>query len=356
MMLSDKYKTFLFAVALLFAFSSAFGKWNYSEQNLTDFDSKLDSLQREIEANGVTVELEPLFLEVGEYGFRRWLSSGENAERNTRDVISKYNDTYLKIILAPEFRNDVVINVASRLLSATNPDSLTENDIRHLVDDGKSKDLARYGITKHLGLYEEQVEDMVTKVFIQEPEDRIGLAVSLGLDAAAPFMLETVSNSFDPKSLTAETSLITTINENEDVIQRNQLIYGFVRNGSAESIRRAAEWLLNTGKDYPEVARALSQRLQEIDSFLPEGAMPQFKGLLRSATTSVEITATPPAPEVVKVVEEVTPPEPVKKEPVEAVSVQVRQETPNGSPQWWLWLVGALVVVGGIGLVLRRKN
>lgn len=358
MIWNRKNITLLFAAAFVFAVSSLFGQWSYSERNLADLDSKLDSLQKEIEANGITAELEPLFLEVGEYGFRRWLASNEDAERNTRDVISKYNEINLKIILESENRNDVMTNVASRLLSATNPISLTESDIRRLVDDGKSKDLAIYGITKHLGLYDGQVEEMVARVFIEEPNDRVSLAVSLGLDAAASFMLEAVSSPFDSESLTAETSLITTISEDGGVIQKEQVIYGFVKNGNAESIRRAAEWLLNTNKAYPEVARALSLRLQEIDYFLPKGAMPQFRGLLQSATATVaKITPTPQVVEVVpEVIEEVIAPEPViEEEPAEVVVAEPVKEEVEPSSNWWLWLIGAVVVVGGVFVLRSRK-
>lgn len=63
-----------------------------------------------------------------------------------------------------------------------------------------------------------------------------------------------------------------------------------------------------------------------------------------------------PAPETVQVVEEVTQPEPAKEEPAEVVTVEVAEETAEQSSQWWLWLVGAFVVVGGLSLVLRRKS
>lgn len=63
-----------------------------------------------------------------------------------------------------------------------------------------------------------------------------------------------------------------------------------------------------------------------------------------------------PAPEAVQVVEEVTPPELAIKEPAEVAPVEVVEETPEQSSQWWLWLVGLLVVVGGLALVVRRKS
>ena len=42
------------------------------------------------------------------------------------------------------------------------------------------------------------------------------------------------------------------------------------------------------------------------------------------------------------------------RKPAEAHKID--RESPEQSSQWWLWLVGALVVVGGLGLVLRRKS
>ncbi|MFP4261592.1 MAG: hypothetical protein ACLFS1_10985 [Opitutales bacterium] len=79
------------------------------------------------------------------------------------------------------------------------------------------------------------------------------------------------------------------------------------------------------------------------------------------------------APEVVEdmaeVLEQVTAPKPSTKEepaevtvaePVEEPSVASTpepSEEPNNQPsQWWLWLIGVLIAVGGIGLAVRRKS
>jgi hypothetical protein len=50
-----------------------------------------------------------------------------------------------------------------------------------------------------------------------------------------------------------------------------------------------------------------------------------------------------------------------EEEPVEAVFDEVEktkasEEPTEQSSNWWLWLIGAVVVVGGIGLALRRKS
>ncbi|MEN8862003.1 MAG: hypothetical protein ABF315_02295 [Lentimonas sp.] len=44
------------------------------------------------------------------------------------------------------------------------------------------------------------------------------------------------------------------------------------------------------------------------------------------------------------------------KEPTEVAPVEVAEEAPAESSRWWLWLVGLLVVAGGLVLVLRRKS
>ncbi|MDQ8208243.1 hypothetical protein QEH52_12035 [Coraliomargarita sp. SDUM461003] len=70
---------------------------------------------------------------------------------------------------------------------------------------------------------------------------------------------------------------------------------------------------------------------------------------------NVEIPATPPALEVVKVVEGVTLHGVVSGGSTEVGTFEPSEE-PEQSSQWWLWLVGALVVLGGLVVVVRRKN
>ena len=70
---------------------------------------------------------------------------------------------------------------------------------------------------------------------------------------------------------------------------------------------------------------------------------------------NVENPATPPALEVVKVVEGVTLHGVVSGGSTEVGTFEPSEE-PEQSSQWWLWLVGALVVLGGLVVVVRRKN
>ena len=48
--------------------------------------------------------------------------------------------------------------------------------------------------------------------------------------------------------------------------------------------------------------------------------------------------------------------EPEVKESAELKPVEVAEEIAEQSSLWWLWLVGALVVVGGLVVVVRRKS
>lgn len=44
------------------------------------------------------------------------------------------------------------------------------------------------------------------------------------------------------------------------------------------------------------------------------------------------------------------------KEATEVAPTEIPTPAPEQSPQWWLWLVGALVVLGGVVVVVRRKS
>lgn len=69
-----------------------------------------------------------------------------------------------------------------------------------------------------------------------------------------------------------------------------------------------------------------------------------------------EVAPAPSVEEVAKAVEEVTAPEPVTEEPAEVVVARPSEEPAEQSSNWWLWLIGAVIVVGGLGLVIRRKS
>lgn len=69
---------------------------------------------------------------------------------------------------------------------------------------------------------------------------------------------------------------------------------------------------------------------------------------------NVEIPPTSPA--VVEPTEELATENLEVKEPVKVTPIEITEEPVEQSSQWWLWLVGALVVLGGLVVVVRRKS
>ncbi len=59
---------------------------------------------------------------------------------------------------------------------------------------------------------------------------------------------------------------------------------------------------------------------------------------------------------VAEVIEEVTTPEPAIESPTEVVTPEPSEEPAEQSSNWFLWLLGGLVVLGGLAMVVRRKN
>ncbi len=55
-------------------------------------------------------------------------------------------------------------------------------------------------------------------------------------------------------------------------------------------------------------------------------------------------------------VAETPKPGPAIKEPTEIKTPEQTDEPAETSPNWWLWLIGAVIVVAGISLAARRKN
>jgi hypothetical protein len=58
----------------------------------------------------------------------------------------------------------------------------------------------------------------------------------------------------------------------------------------------------------------------------------------------------------VEVSEEVTAPEPVVERSAKALTTEPTEEPAEKPSDWWLWLIAAVVVIGGLGLALRHKS
>lgn len=114
--------------------------------------------------------------------------------------------------------------------------------------------------------------------------------------------------------------------------------------------------------DKPHLLRALSASLEyggwdasasRLQTIQVEYAKRQE---LRGASVSVEVIEKPAAevPAVAEVVEEVAAPELAIEEAREAA--EPTEEDVEQPSNWWLWLIGVVVIVGGIGLIARRKS
>ena len=73
------------------------------------------------------------------------------------------------------------------------------------------------------------------------------------------------------------------------------------------------------------------------------------------AQNILEIPPAPPIEEIAEVIEEIKQPDPAIEEPTEVVVDEPIGEDVEQSSNWWLWLIGAVVIVGGIVWILRRK-
>lgn len=72
--------------------------------------------------------------------------------------------------------------------------------------------------------------------------------------------------------------------------------------------------------------------------------------------TEEVVAKIPPTPEVETVAQESTAPEPAIEEIPKVVIVETSEDPAEQPSQWWLWLIGALVVLGGLVIVARRKS
>ena len=125
------------------------------------------------------------------------------------------------------------------------------------------------------------------------------------------------------------------------------------------------------GQDAEYLAPLIEARIQEIKSLYPEYPARNFEYDIRVARglepkiilfakngsgPLLAQEAPSPVEEVAEVIEEVTAPEPSTEEkPAEVVITEPVEEDIEQSSNWLLWLIGALVVAGGIFVLRSRK-
>lgn len=103
----------------------------------------------------------------------------------------------------------------------------------------------------------------------------------------------------------------------------------------------------------PELRRASALTLRQANELEEKAATEASAEVIEQDIS--EIPPAPPVEEVVEVIEEAAP-EPATEEPAEVVVAEPLEEPAGQSSQWWLWLIGGVVVVAGIGLSVRRKR
>jgi hypothetical protein len=109
----------------------------------------------------------------------------------------------------------------------------------------------------------------------------------------------------------------------------------------------------------PSIGGSLTAALQKAELMIKEPdrfSANQKKNLisLRSDESSAEQSFS--VEEVAKVIEEVTAPELATEEPAEVVVAEPVEEGVEQSSNWWLWLIGVVVVVGGVVLLRSKSN
>ena len=109
----------------------------------------------------------------------------------------------------------------------------------------------------------------------------------------------------------------------------------------------------------PSIGGSLTSALQKAELMIMEpDRFPenQTKSLISLQSDESSTRQSSSAEEVAEVTEEVTEPEPATEEPAEVVVAEASEESAEQSSNWWLWLIGLLVFVGGLAVVVRRKN
>lgn len=81
----------------------------------------------------------------------------------------------------------------------------------------------------------------------------------------------------------------------------------------------------------------------------------KLKNLITLDSSPSVTTSTSSTEETAESTEETSAPEPATEKSAEAATPEPSEEPAEPSSNWWLWLIGAVVVVGGI-LVLRPKK
>lgn len=161
-----------------------------------------------------------------------------------------------------------------------------------------------------------------------------------------PFYLRTLNERILP-----ELKKISRSGRSVDKYRRNVIDKLFIYNDMELPEERTIDELLM------EVGRTGNFSLYENLYFTNTAeirSLAQKFNLIAKANDSVEETHLNES-SMLEVIEEVTAPKPAIEEPAEVVVAEPVEEGVEQSSNWWLWLIGVVVVIGGI-LVLRPKK
>lgn len=148
--------------------------------------------------------------------------------------------------------------------------------------------------------------------------------------------------------------------ENPELLNYNELIkieYGKKYSFSSRhmQINFQPNDALNSFKaDIVKDLRSFGGKLEK-STVLVEPDSEDKKGIILNTRDSSNIEIPPIPPKVAVVVEEPisieVKSEPAPEKPAEVAPADVAEEPTQQPSQWWLWLVGAVIIIGGLALV-----
>tara|TARA_B100000614_G_C14521487_1_gene482760 strand:- start:124 stop:1071 length:948 start_codon:yes stop_codon:yes gene_type:complete len=152
------------------------------------------------------------------------------------------------------------------------------------------------------------------------------------------------------KVKTAQTIAISAVGQHPSN-EVEKYLRSFLKNAIYTEDELLANWINNSLKRRYEYHLTAFERRQEAQ---------KIKDARNQSSSRITEPTEPPASHSVPKAEETTRdpnvPEPETEQPAEVKTPDTSKEKPEQSSQWWLWLVGILVVFGGGALSFRPKN
>ena len=145
-------------------------------------------------------------------------------------------------------------------------------------------------------------------------------------------------------------NLFEAVNPLMDLVEDHYKLKGKANRTALKSLKELGASAVDV---LPRLEKLLEMRLADGDADFREIEALEYAILSVSKGLPKETETTPLSS--IESIEEVIAPEPAIEEPAEVVVAAPIKEDVEQSPNWWLWLVGAVVVIGGILKVCRKK-